>query len=261
MAGGGARAVISKIWRLGMLETTDRTLNVANFDALRQALRELGYIEGQNLKIEYRTADGRPERFPELTAELLRLQVDLILTRGTPATLAARNASGAIPVVMLSTADPFAIVASIARPGGNVTGLSSLLGELVSKRYGLLKEIVPGLTRIGVLTDPDNPTFARTRKTIEAATHSLGIQFLLLEVRTPQDIRPAFATASNQRIDAIGVGTETVTQASRKLIADLAVEHRLPAIYGSREFVDVGGPDCVRCELPRPLSPCGSVRG
>jgi putative tryptophan/tyrosine transport system substrate-binding protein len=189
----------------------------------------------------YRSADGRDERFPELAAELVRMNVDLILARGTPATVAARNASGTIPVVMTSTADPFAIVGNIARPGGNVTGLASLLVDLISKRLALLTELVPSLARVGILINPNNPNFARTRKNNETSAQSMGVQSVLLNVTSSEDIAAAFVAASSQRLDALSVATETVKQANRSLIADLAVKHLLPAIYGSREFVDAGG--------------------
>jgi putative ABC transport system substrate-binding protein len=230
-----------RVWRIGALETTPLASNSASFNALREALRNLGYVEGQNLDIVYRSADGRDERFPQLAAELLNMKVDLILARGTPATVAARNASGTVPVVVTSTADPFTIVGNIARPGGNVTGLASLLVDLISKRLSLLAEIVPSLSRVGLLSNPDNPTFVRTRKDNETSAQSLGIESVVLNVRTPEDIVTAFVAASGQQVDALSVATETVTQANRTLIADLAVEHRLPAIYGSREFVDAGG--------------------
>jgi putative ABC transport system substrate-binding protein len=216
-------------------------MNSANYSILREALRDLGYVEGQNLVIEYRSADGRDERFPQLAAELVSMKVDLILARGTPATVAARNASGAIPIVMTSTADPFAVVGNIARPGGNVTGMASLLVDLTSKRLALLAEIVPGLARVGILSNPDNPNYARTRKNYETAAQSLGMQLVLFDARAPENIAAAFVAAGRQRLDALSVATETVTQANRSLIAGLATEHRLPSVYGSREFVDAGG--------------------
>jgi putative tryptophan/tyrosine transport system substrate-binding protein len=231
----------NRVWRLGALETTSQAMNSANYNILREALRDFGYVEGQNLVIEYRSADGRDERFPQLAAELVSMKVDLILARGTPATVAARNASGAIPIVMTSTADPFAVVGNIARPGGNVTGMASLLVDLTSKRLALLAEIVPGLARVGILSNPDNPNYPRTRKNYETAAQSLGMQLVLLDVRTPEDIAAAFAAAGRQRLDALSAATETVTQANRSLIAGQATEHRLPAVYGSREFVDAGG--------------------
>jgi putative ABC transport system substrate-binding protein len=231
----------NRVWRLGALETTSKALNFANYNVFRESLRDLGYVEGRNLVIEYRSADGRDERFPQLAAELVGMKVDLILARGTPAAVAAKNASATIPVVMTATADPFAIVGNIARPGGNVTGLASLVTDLVSKRLALLAEIVPGLARVGILINPNNPTYARTRSNYEASAQTLGLQTILLNVRTPEDIAAAFAAASSQRLQALSVATETVTQANRGLIAGLALEHRLPAIYGSREFVEAGG--------------------
>jgi putative ABC transport system substrate-binding protein len=236
-----ARAQQGGVWRLGALETTSRAMNSANYNVLREALRDLGYVEGQNLVIEYRSADGRDERFPQLAAELVGMKVDLILARGTPATMAARNASGTIPIVMTSTADPFAVVGNIARPGGNVTGMASLLVDLISKRLSLLAEIVPGLARIGTLNNPDNPNYSRTRKNNETSAQSLGMRLVLLDVRTPADIAAAFVAAVRQQLDALSVGTETATQTNRSLIVSLAAEHRLPAVYGSREFVDAGG--------------------
>ena len=230
-----------RVRRIGILETTSRPLNGANFEALREALRELGHIEGRNLVIEYRSADGRPERFPELATELVRLNCDLIITRGTPAALAAKQASEAIPVVMTATAEPFTLVSSIAHPGGSITGLSSLSADLFSKRLELLKEMIPVLGRVAHLTDAGNPNVVRVRREVETAARALGIASPLLDVRKTEDIGPAFDSASNQRVDALIVGTDTVTQANRQFIALLAARHRLPAIYGSKEFVEAGG--------------------
>jgi ABC-type uncharacterized transport system substrate-binding protein len=230
-----------RVRRIGALETTSLPLNAANFEAFRQALRELGYIEGRNLIIEYRSAEGRPERFPELAMELVRLNCDLIITRGTPAALAAKQASETIPIVMTSTAEPFTLVSSIAHPAGNITGLSSLSTDLYSKRLELLKEMIPMLARVAYLADLGNPTFVRTRREVETAARSLGIASPVLDVRKPEDIGPAFDAASNQRVDALIVGTDTVTQTNRQFIVLLAARHRLPAIYTSREFVEAGG--------------------
>ena len=227
--------------RIGALETTSLPLNAANFEAFRQALRELGYIEGRNLIIEYRFAEGRPEHFPELAMELVRLNCDLIITRGTPAALAAKQASETIPIVMTSTAEPFTLVSSIAHPAGNITGLSSLGIDLYSKRLELLKEMIPMLARIAHLAHMGNPTIVRSRREVETAARSLGIASSLLDVRKPEDIGPAFDAASNQRVDALIVGTDAVTQPNRQFIALLAARYRLPAIYSSREFVEAGG--------------------
>jgi len=231
-----------KIWRIGMLENTSRSVNAANFDAFRQGMRELGYVEGQNLVIEYRSVDGRSERYPELAADLVRLKVDLIVTRGTPAVLAAKSASATIPVVMAAIAEPpTSVIASLARPGGNVTGLSSFTSELEPKRIELIKEIVPGIARVAVMYNMSNPVFLPRWQQMERVARSVGFQPQLLDVRKPQDLERAFDAAMTQRADALVVSNDSLTVANRKLITELAAKHRLPAIYASREFVDAGG--------------------
>jgi putative ABC transport system substrate-binding protein len=232
-----------KIWRVGMLETISTTLNAANLDAFRQGLRELGYVEGRNLIIEYRSADGRSERFAALATELVGLKVDLIVTRGTPASLAAKNATRTIPVIMANAGDPVdsGLVASLARPGGNVTGLSSLSVNLEAKRLGLLRELVPGIARIAALYNMSSPVSPPQWKEIEGAARAAGVQSQLLDVRKPEDLGPAFDAASRQRADGLIVGQEGLLQANRKLIVELAAKHRLPAIYRSMEFIEVGG--------------------
>ena len=232
-----------KVWRIGVLETTSVALNAANLEAFRQGLRELGYVERQNYAIEYRSADGRPERFPDLAAELVRLKVDLIVTRGTPAVLAAKNATRTIPIVMATSGDALGtgVVSGLARPGGNVTGLSTINAELVGKRLGLLKEAMPGIARIAVVQNMSNPTLVTQRKLIEAAARSLGFQPQFLDVRTPEDLGRAFDTAIKQHADAVHVGSDSLTQTNRRRIVDLSAKHRLPSIYSSRDFVDAGG--------------------
>ncbi len=232
-----------KIYRIGMLETTSMALNAANLDAFRQGLRELGYVEGRNFMIEYRSADGRRERFPELATELARLKVDVILTRGTPAVMAAKNATGTIPVVMAASGDPLlsGVVAGLARPGGNVTGLSAIVVEVTGKRLQLLREVVPGVSRIASLLDMGNPNNALQWKETEIAAPSLGVQPQLLDVRKPVDFGGAFDAAIRQRAGAMVVGIDALTQANHRSIIDLAAKHRLPAIYAAREFVDAGG--------------------
>jgi len=227
-----------KLHRIGMLERTSTAINAANLEGFRQGLRELGYVEGKSFVIEYRSADGRDERFPSLAAELVRLKVDLILTRGTSAALAAKNATGTIPVVITGVGDPVGqgVVASLARPGANVTGLSTLVTEIYAKRVGLLKELVPGAVRLAALINMSNPASPPQWKEVERATRSLGLQAQLLDVRNPEDLGPAFDGAIRQRADALVVGLETLTQANQRVIVDLAAKHRLPAIYASMEF-------------------------
>jgi len=227
-----------KLYRIGMLERTSTAINAANLEGFRQGLRELGYVEGKSFVIEYRSADGRDERFPSLAAELVRLKVDLILTRGTSAALAAKDATGTIPVVITGVGDPVGqgVVASLARPGANVTGLSTLVTEIYAKRVGLLKELVPGAVRLAALINMSNPASPPQWKEVERATRSLGLQAQLLDVRKPEDLGPAFDGAIRQRADALVVGLETLTQANQRVIVDLAAKHRLPAIYASMEF-------------------------
>jgi putative ABC transport system substrate-binding protein len=229
-----------KVYRIGMLERTPATINAANLEGFRQGLRTLGYVEGKNLVIEYRSADGRDERFRDLAAELVGLKVDVILTRGTPAALAAKRAvGGTIPVVITGVGDPVAqgIVASLARPGGNITGLSATVTEIYPKRVELLSELVPRATRIVVLFNMSNPAIPRQWLEVETAARSLGLQAQLLDVRKVDDLRPAFDMATRQRADALVVGLETLTLANAPFIVELAAKHRLPAMYASTEFV------------------------
>jgi putative tryptophan/tyrosine transport system substrate-binding protein len=230
-----------KVWRVGMLETISMAANTANLGAFRQGMRERGFVEGRNLVIEYRSADGRGERFPELATELVQMNVDLIVTRGTPAAVAAKNATRSIPVVMASIGDPLTVVASLSRPGGNVTGLSSLTSDLEAKRVELLRELVPTAARIAALYDMGNPVFTSRWKEIQAVTHSLGIQAQLLDARKVEDFAPLFDLAIKERADALVVGQDGLLQANRHVIAEFAAKHRLPAIYVSRDFIDAGG--------------------
>ncbi len=227
-----------RIYRIGILEATSPATNAPNLDAFRQGLRELGYVEGKDFSIEHRSVDGRVDRYPQLAAELVGLKVDVILTRGTPAALAAKKATASIPVIMTSIGDPVGqgIVASLARPGGNVTGLTAVATELYAKRVGLLRELVPRASRIAALFNMSNPAVPPQWKEVETAARSLGLQSQLLDVRRTDDLRPAFGDAVGRRADALVVGLDTFTQANQRLIVDLAARHRLPAIYASSEF-------------------------
>ncbi len=224
-----------------MLETTSIASNTAALKAFRQSLQGLGYIEGQNFLIEYRSAEGHAERFAELASELVGLKVDLILTRGTPAALAAKNATSTIPVVMAAIGDPILAVSRLAHPGGNLTGLSSFVTDLMAKRVELLKEIVPGLERISVILDMSNASEPPQWMQAQTAAQSLGLRSQLFDIRKREDFKPAFDTASRQRGNALVFSIDTVTQANSQMIVDLAAQHRLPAIYASREFADLGG--------------------
>ena len=232
-----------KVWRIGVLETIPAERNAANYDALRQGLRDLGYIEGRNLAIEYRSADGRPGRFPELASELVRRGVDLIVTRGTPAALAAKRASTTIPIVMGAAGNPVetGLVASLARPGGNLTGLSAIVADLEAKRVEMLKQMVPAAAAIAAFLNMSNPLQVLEWKEIETAAQLLGLRSRLFDVRNAEDIRRAFDTASKESKMVLIIGVDTVTQEHRTAITELAAKHRLPAVYPAREFIDAGG--------------------
>ena len=232
---------VGKVYRIGILEAIPAAQNAANLDALRKGLRGLGYIEGRNLVIEYRSADGRAERFPDLASELVRLKVDLILTRGTPAASAAKGATGTIPVVMATMGDPRAIVASFARPGGNITGVTTFSTELTAKRIELLKELVPKLSRVALLHNMGNPAAPPEWEEIKTAARALGLQVDLLDIRSQGDLDRAFDLAVRQHVDALVVGADGLTQMHQQAIVDLVARNRLPAAYPAREFVEAGG--------------------
>lgn len=230
-----------KTYRIGVLESIPEALNTANLDALRRGLHDLGYVEGRNLVIEYRSADGRAERFPDLAAELVRLKVDLIVTRGTPATRAAKNATGTIPVVMATMGDPHTVVASFTHPGGNITGVTTFSTELTAKRIEILKELVPGLSRVALLHNMSNPAAPPEWDETRTAARSLGLRAELLDVRSQGDLGRAFELATRQRVDALVIGLDGLTQMHRQAIVDLVARNRLPAAYPAREFVEAGG--------------------
>ena len=238
-----ARAQAAKVYRVGILETISAISNAANFDALRKGMRALGYVEGQNLLFEYRSADGRNERFPDLVAELVRLRVDLIVTRSTPAVISVKAATTTIPTVMAATANPVAdgIVASLARPGGNITGLSSFHSELSTKRLELLRDLIPRITRIATISDPSNPVTSGQEEDVSRAAQPLGIVTRFFGARNREELGPAFEMAAREKVEAVIVQNSAPTQANLRLTVELAAQHRLPAIYASKEFVDAGG--------------------
>ena len=230
-----------KVYRIGILESIPAAQNAVNLDALRKGLRELGYVEGRNLIIEYRSADGRAERFPELASELVRLKVDLIVTRGTPAARAAKDATARIPVVMATMGDPRAMVTSFARPGGNITGVTTFSTELTAKRIELLKELVPNLSRVALLHNMGNPAAPPEWEETKTAARALGLQAELLDVRSQGDLGRAFELAVRRHVDALLIGADGLTQLHQQMIVDLVARNRLPAAYPAREFVDAGG--------------------
>jgi putative ABC transport system substrate-binding protein len=238
-----ARAQTDRAYRIGILETVSQAQNSANFDALRDGLRRLGYIEGRNLALEYRSADGRAERFPALAAELVRLGVDLIVTRGTPAAQAAKNATTTIPVVMAAIGEPLGvgIVASLAHPGGNVTGLSSFVTVTAGKRIEIVKDMIPSISRVAFMQDMGNPVSPAQWEAAKSVAAALGLSAELFDVRSEGDIASAFAMLSDRKVGALSVGIDAVTQANADTIIELAVRHKVATAYPSREFVDAGG--------------------
>lgn len=236
-----SNAQVSRSIRIGILETIPAAANAPNYNALRSGLKELGYVEGRNLTLDYLSADGHDGRFRELARSLVDSKVDLIVTRGTPAVLAAKKVTQTVPIVMAAIGEPLIAVASIARPGGNVTGLSAFVTDLQAKRVELLKEIKPSMARIAALMNMSNPVLPPQWKQIEAAARSLGLESRLLDVRTTSDFEAAFNAASQNHVDALVVGIDALTQANSQLIVRQAMTHSLPSIYASEEFVKVGG--------------------
>jgi putative tryptophan/tyrosine transport system substrate-binding protein len=228
---------VTKIYRVGVLETRSRAQN-PNFIALVDELRNLGYVEGRNLLIEYRSAEGQASPFPELAAELIRLKVDVIVTRGTPAALAAKKATTSIPIVMSAIGDAADAVNSLARPGGNVTGVSVLTPELHAKRIEALKELLPYPKRVAFLSNVGNFS---SLSAVQSAAQILGVELRVLDVRNAAGIAPAFDTAQAEQVDGLLVGIDGLFLKNVEQIVALAAMHRLPAIYASKEFVEAGG--------------------
>jgi putative ABC transport system substrate-binding protein len=233
---------LRRIGFLGAAESSDT--NFLRFvDAFRARLAELGYVEGRNVVIETRWAAGRYERLPDLAAELVRLKVEVIVTAAVPAIRAAREATTTIPIVMAAVVDPVAtgLVASLARPGGNVTGLSVMSPELVGKQLEMLKEVAPSVSRVAVLWNPTNRGNPPQLRAGEQAARALGIQLQPVEARGPADIERAFDTMTRGRASGLIVLVDILFRNQRIRIAQLAASHRLPAVYGLTEEAEAGG--------------------
>jgi len=231
-----------KVWRVGMLETTSMASNAANLNAFLKGMRDLGYIEGQNLVLDYRSADGRAERFSDLATELVRGKVDLIVTRGTPATQAAKAATAQIPIVTAASSDMVStgLAKSLRRPEGNVTGLDPLAIDLGTKRLDLVKEIFPGSTRILAVQNMANAAAALTWKEMERTARPLNFQISLFDVRWAEDYERAFKEGVKLRANVLLIGQDGLLQANAKYVAELATKYRLPAFLPA-EFLDHGG--------------------
>ena len=236
----------ARVARIGIL-ALNRAATPHALEAFLQGLREHGYVEGRNVVIEYRDAEGKPERFPAFADELLALKVDIIFAPSTPAALSSKQATKTIPIVFAGAADPVTdgLVASLARPGGNVTGLSNLSTELVGKRLEQLKQVAPGVSRVAVLWHQQGGTDGRTEKDMlnaaEVAARSLGVQLQRVETRGPADFERAFSEMTKARAEALTVLPIAMFGVDRKRLVDLAAKYRLPAAYPAREYVDAGG--------------------
>jgi ABC-type uncharacterized transport system substrate-binding protein len=233
----------TKVPRIGYLGANSATVNPDRIEAFRQGLRELGYVEGKSIVIEWRSAEGKLDRLPTLAAELVRLKVDIIIAGGPQSNRAAKEATVTIPIVMGFDNDPVrnGFVASLARPGGNITGLATLAPEINGKLIELLKEIVPRLSHLAVLGTSTQPGSAQSLREAELAARSFGVQVQYLDVRGPKDIEPAFRAAGKEHANGLLVLQSPVINSQRTQVADLAVKSRLPAIFPQSGYVEAGG--------------------
>src|SRR5215468_8073447 len=233
----------AKVPRIGYLVGASLSTNAARIEAFRQGLRELGYVEGKNIVIEWRSAEGKFDRLPALAAELVSLKVDVIVTAGPTPTHAAKEATNKIAIVMAQDPDPVGsgFVASLARPGGNITGLATLAPELSGKQLELLKEIIPKLSRVAVLGTSTVPGNVQTVRGIELAADALKVKIQYLNVPGPKDIETAFQAARKAHAEAALVLASTVFNSYRTEVIDLSVKSQLPAIFYSAEYAELGG--------------------
>jgi putative ABC transport system substrate-binding protein len=229
--------------RIGFLGTGSAAAMVQPIEAFKAGLREFGYVEGKNIVVEYRWGDGKPERLAQHTAELLRLKVELIVVWATPAALAVKKASATIPVVMVSVGDPVfsGLVADLARPGGNVTGMANLNETVIPKQVELLTQVLPAISRIAILHNPDNPSLTPQLKSGEAGARALGLQPQVVYARAAGDLEGAFSSIASGRAAAVLVLSDPVYLSERRRIADLATKYRLPTVFSRSENVEAGG--------------------
>jgi putative tryptophan/tyrosine transport system substrate-binding protein len=232
----------AKAVRIGVL-TVGLARATPPFEAFLRGLQENGYVEGQNMVLEFRFAEGRIDRLAALASELVRLQVDVIVTEGNAAALAAKQATQTIPIVMAVASDPVkaGVVASLARPGGNVTGLTLIVPELSAKRLELLREALPRMTLVAVMWNPSNPASADYVRVTEAAARSLGVQVQAIAVRSPAELDDALKTVANLRPNALITISDGMLASVRTRIVDFAMKSRLPGIFPDREFAELGG--------------------
>ena len=238
-----ASSAQSKIARIGFMGNSTAALEANLVDAFREGLREHGYEEGRNIAIEYRWADGKYERFPALVTELIAAKVDVIVTAGTPAALAMKNATTTVPLVMVAVGDPVGtgLVPSLARPGGNLTGLSSVAPDLEGKRLQLLREVVPALSHVAMFINSANPFHVSSMRQARAAAKTMGIKLQLHDIRKSEDLDDAFAAIRKERPDALLILADRVFLHNRERMMDFTKEQRLPTVNAYKELVEVGG--------------------
>ena len=234
---------VGKVHRIGFLGNSTAALEQNLVEPFRQGLRERGYTEGRDLVVEYRWAEGKYERFPDLIAELIRLKVDVIVTAGTPAALAVKRATTSIPLVMVAVGDPVGtgLIASLSRPGGNATGLTSIAADLEGKRLELLREVIPRLAQMAVLWNPASPFQVVAEREVRAAAQVLQLRVLSLGVRAAEELDEAFDTIVKARPGALVVLADRLFLHNRARIVGFAARHHLPGVYAYRELVEAGG--------------------
>jgi putative ABC transport system substrate-binding protein len=233
----------ARVWRIGYLSLSSASLSSPNTGPFLKGLRDLGYVEGKNLVVEWRFADGNFERLPRLAADLVRLKVDVIVAVASGAIGAAQKATSTIPIVMATTGDPVGsgFVKSLARPGGNITGLSNMGGDTGAKLFDLLLSVVPKLTHVAVLVTPTSPTYRAISESVQGAAQKAGVRTLLLEASTAHEIENAFATMVRENVGGVVVGAAPFFGYQRQQIVELALKYRLPSIFGNRSNVEAGG--------------------
>jgi putative ABC transport system substrate-binding protein len=234
-----------KVWHVGFLSLQTRSDSLISQynDAFLKGMRGLGYVEGKNLVVEWRFADGKSERLPDMAAELVQLKVDVIVAVASPAIGAAQKATTTIPIVMATTGDPVGsgFVKSLARPGGNITGLSNMGGDIGPKQFDLLRSVVPKLSRVAVLVSPTSTTYRAISESVQVAAQKTNVKTLVIEASTPQEIENAFSAMTRDNADAVLVGAAPFFTIQRLQIAELALKYRLPSVFGNRAIVEAGG--------------------
>ncbi len=233
----------AKVWKIGVLVSTSRVLNASREDNLWQGLRQLGYVEGKNVVMEYRYADGQLDRLPRLASELVGLHVDILVVSGTRAAVAAKQATATIPIVLAGVGDPVqaGLVSSLSHPGSNVTGLSRLSPDFIGKRVDLIKEVVPKANRVVALSNPDNPAQVANLRQVNIEARALAIDLETVTARNPNEFESAFAAATKERADALLLMPDALFHTYPSKIVELAAKNRLPAMYDRSDFVEAGG--------------------